>query len=653
MTDSSGMVKWIDLKDSNAKSKLKVMVLEDESGAQRKFLVILGISPTSERWKKATELLSFSESPNKKYLIRQVLPGEKITATMFRPVWQNAALGMMPIEDARMDMKSAAKKKIEEKAPATEEDRSAAVELGEIVRLGRNADGEVVFKSPLGRYIERRGGKTYEGSALLNPALFLRANNAEEEKICADGFVQGMVSGEAQHTEDFVNFMGALTDATPPFPIERIDTITAAIESAVIRYLTNTYQTPQDAYGDSARLYDLMPPYQGTPRGVAAMPAPLAIMAQRLLGDSADKDVVYPDAFDGASFSFLPAGSRIRAYRGSKDISSYARNANAAEAVWGESYDVINEPAADLMFINKDPGRDGQREDYTQSIRTLRGLKADGRAVLVLAAGPREGNGVINRESRDFYDYLARTFEIEASFEVPAQMTNHVGSNRPLRVVAIKNRRPRLSEPFGEFALMNSWDDCKSYVDEAIVKTNLKEVESEAVDVESLAKENDFQRPYISFSKVRNATTMVPKNLQGPLQSALSNIEYLEGEIDRFVERELQFGENTLGDRFSPEQVDALAIGINTMKQGRAPIIGDETGIGKGRTLSGFAVWANKQGKNVIFITDKANLFSDLVRDLRHIGEWGRFNPLLMNSVTLVDDQTNEVIHEGTPAATT
>lgn len=651
MTDSSGAVKWIDLKDSNAKSRLKVMVLDDESGSQRKFLVILGLPSTSDRWKKATELLSFSESPNKKYLIRQVLPGEKITAPMFRPVWPNAALAMMPIEDARMEMKSAAKKKIEEKAAVTEEDRTAAVELGEIIRLGRNADGDIVFKSPLGRYIERRGGKTYEGSALLNPALFLHASNQEEEKICADGFVQGMVNGEAQHSEDFLNFMGALTDTAPPFPIDRIDTVTAAIESAVIRYLTTTYQTPQDAYGDSARLYDLMPPFQGTPRGVAALPAPLAIMAQRLLGDTADKDVVYPDAFDGASFSFLSAGSRIRAYRGLKDISTYARNANSAEAVWGDNYEASNEPLADLMFINKDPGRLGQREDYTQSIKALKGLKADGRAVLILAAGPREGHGVLNRESRDFYDYLTRSYEVEASFEVPAQMTNRVGSNRALRVVAIKNRRPRTSESFGSFEQMNSWDDCKSYVDEAIVKINLKEVESESVDVDSLAQENDYQRPYVAFSKVGNATTMVPKNLQGPLQAALSNIEFLEGNIDRFVETELQFGENTLGDRFAPEQVDALAIGISSMKQGRALILGDEPGAGKGRTLAGFAVWASKQGKNVVFITEKANLFSDFVRDLRNVGEWGRFKPIIMNNVSLVDDKTSEIIHEGTPSS--
>ena len=651
MTDSSGMVKWIDLKDSSAKSKLKVMVLDDESGAQRKFLVILGLPSTSDKWKKATELLSFSESPNKKYLIRQVLPGEKITATMFRPVWQNAALGMMPIEDARMDMKSAAKKKIEEKAVLTEEDRTAAVELGEITRLGRNADGEIVFKSPLGRYIERKGGKIYEGSALLSPALFLHANNLEEERICADGFVQGMVYGEAQQTEDLMNFMGALNDAIPPFPIERIDAVTAAIESAVMRHLTTSYQNPQDAYGDSARLYDLMPPFQGTPRGVAALPVPLAIMAQRLLGDTADKDVVFPDAFDGASFSFLPAASRIRAYRGSKDISAYARNANAAEAVWGDSYDPSSESLADLMFINKDPGKQGQREDYTQSIKALKGLKPEGRAVLALAAGPREGAGILNRESRDFYDYLCRTFELEAAFEIPAQLTNRVGSNRPLRVVSIKNRRPRLSESFGSFAKINSWDDAKSYVDEAIVKVNLKEVESESVDVESVAKENDYQRPYIAFSKVGNATTMVPKNLQGPLQAALSNIEFLEGNIDRFVETELQFGENTLGDRFSAEQVDALAIGISSIKQGRALILGDEPGAGKGRTLAGFAVWANKQGKNVIFITEKANLFSDFVRDLRDTGEWGRFNPIIMNNVSLVDDKTSEIIHEGTPSS--
>ena len=645
MTD---LVKWVDLKDISTKGRLKVMVLDDDGGAHRKYLVVVGMSSSTERWKRAISALGFVESPSKKYLIRQVRAGEKINAEMFRPVWPNAAIVQMPWADANMQVKG--RVKVEKKQEQTEEERNASVELGEVIRLGRNADNEVVFKSPLGRYIERRGGNVFEGGALLNPALFLRANDAEQESICADGFVQAMNSGEVQHTDDFYRFMSAITDMQAPYPQDRINNASAAIEAAVMRHLTQSYQTPQDAYGESARLYEMLPPYQGAKRGVAAMPIPLAVMAQRLLGDTKDKSVVFPDAYDGAAFAFLPAGTAIRAFRGSKNISSYARSANALEAVWKETYSYVDEPGADAMFINKDPFGD-PRTDYTQTLLALRGLKDDGRAVIVLASAPGEINGELNRESADFYGHLARNFEIEAAFEVPPQMTNRVGSNSPLRVVAIKNRRPRQLVDFNSFEVMNTWDECKSYVDEAIISVGLKEAETEAIDVDRLVLENEFQRPYISFSKTAEATTMVPKNLQGPLQYALSSLEYLEGEVDTFVESELQFGENTLGERFSPEQIDAIALGVHAIKQGRAPIVGDETGIGKGRTLSALAVWANKQGKSVIFITDKANLFSDLTRDLRHIGEWGRFNPMIMNANTvIIDGETKEVLHSGTPA---
>jgi len=58
---------------------------------------------------------------------------------------------------------------------------------------------------------------------------------------------------------------------------------------------------------------------------------------------------------------------------------------------------------------------------------------------------------------------------------------------------------------------------------------------------------------------------------------------------------------------------------------GRSSILADDTGIGKGRQLAAMAVWANKRGEDVYFVTDRANLFSDLARDLNDIGEWGRF----------------------------
>jgi hypothetical protein len=644
--------KWIDLKDSTTNAKLKVTKQAADDGRTRTYLFVVGMSNASERWKNAIEKLGFVSSPNKKYLVRQVSDGERINAKMFAPVWPNATFAEMRREDVVLDL-NAGRRTRESQETRTQEESAVATEVGEVVRLGRNSDGDEVFLSPLGRYIKNDKGNVYEGGALLNPALFLRASDEEQMRLCADGFVHSMVIGEAQHSEDFSRFMRAITDVDGDHPVAMRDRAIASIEAAALRFLGRLYETAQDAYGDAARLYEFMPPFMGADRGKGAMPLPLSVMAQRLLGDTTDKTVLYPNAFDGASFAFLPQGSRIRAFRGSKDLSTLGVGREDVE--WADSFDPAREQAGDAMFINADPGRaaNGSRSDYADVLTSLRVLNPGGRAVIVLASDESEAPGVIGPVSRGFYDTISRRYQIEAAFEISHTMTDRVGTNRALRVVALRNRAPADDAPMlVEFPVKFSWDEVKSYVDEAIVSIDLKEAETQSIDVERTARENDFQRPYIAFSKVGEARTMVPKNLQAPLQAALSRLELAEGSIDRYVERELGYGPNTLGDRFSPEQVDAVGLSVFRMKSGRAPIIADETGIGKGRILSALATWAEKQGKNVIFITDRSNLFSDLARDLRDIEEWGRFRPLIMNTDGhVVNLFTGETLHPGTPAS--
>ena len=61
----------------------------------------------------------------------------------------------------------------------------------------------------------------------------------------------------------------------------------------------------------------------------------------------------------------------------------------------------------------------------------------------------------------------------------------------------------------------------------------------------------------------------------------------------------------------SIEQVDALALALHALHQGRGFIEADETGIGKGRVLAGLAQWAWRERRLVLFLTEKPNLFSD------------------------------------------
>src|SRR3546814_11181575 len=79
---------------------------------------------------------------------------------------------------------------------------------------------------------------------------------------------------------------------------------------------------------------------------------------------------------------------------------------------------------------------------------------------------------------------------------------------------------------------------------------------------------------------------MVPKNIQSSLLYALNMLEEEYGAIDGYVSTEVGVGSETLADKFSAEQIDAVALIIRRVSSGRGFILGDETGIGKGRVLA-------------------------------------------------------------------
>jgi len=67
------------------------------------------------------------------------------------------------------------------------------------------------------------------------------------------------------------------------------------------------------------------------------------------------------------------------------------------------------------------------------------------------------------------------------------------------------------------------------------------------------------------------------------------------------------------------------------MDRGAGFIIGDQTGIGKGRVVAGVIRYAMQKGKTPIFVTEKPNLYADMYRDLSDIG-MSDFRPLMTNS---------------------
>lgn len=149
--------------------------------------------------------------------------------------------------------------------------------------------------------------------------------------------------------------------------------------------------------------------------------------------------------------------------------------------------------------------------------------------------------------------------------------------------------------------------------------------------------ETDFQVSYSPGSKNKSVDTLIPRNHQAAVEKSLDAISEVYGDIDEFVAKELGYEMDEFENVFSAEQVDALAMAIARHKDGGAFIIGDQTGVGKGRAAAAMMVYANRNGMVPVFITEKPTLYADMIRDLIDIGrstEDAPFNLLMTNALS-------------------
>lgn len=154
-------------------------------------------------------------------------------------------------------------------------------------------------------------------------------------------------------------------------------------------------------------------------------------------------------------------------------------------------------------------------------------------------------------------------------------------------------------------------------------------------------------------SPVRSLETIVPDSMDFEMHSAVNNVKEQVGSVNAYVRTKLGYkSDQELADALSAEQVDAVAMAIyNIEEKEQAIIIGDQTGIGKGRIAAAIIRYGCRSGYKPVFVTEKPNLFSDMYRDLSAIGS-ASLVPFIMNTneaKTKVKDEDGNVIYE--PAA--
>lgn len=123
------------------------------------------------------------------------------------------------------------------------------------------------------------------------------------------------------------------------------------------------------------------------------------------------------------------------------------------------------------------------------------------------------------------------------------------------------------------------------------------------------------------------------------------NLEKL-GDADQFLVDELGYNDkDDLYSHLAAEQVDSVALALQQAKKGNAFIIGDMTGIGKGRQAASLIRYAKKQGQVPVYFTKTAGLLSDVYRDLVDIGS-PDLRPFVFGSAkeaTITDSEGNVV----------
>ena len=158
--------------------------------------------------------------------------------------------------------------------------------------------------------------------------------------------------------------------------------------------------------------------------------------------------------------------------------------------------------------------------------------------------------------------------------------------------------------------------------------------------------------PYIPATDEGTSLNVdVPDSMGFETHTALKKIkELVGGSMSNFVRDRLGYNSiKELTDALAPEQIDAVAVAIyNIEAKNQGVIIGDQTGIGKGRQAAAIIRYAIKRGLQPIFLTEKPSLFSDIYRDLEAIGT-SHAVPFIVNgreSKTQIKDSNGEVVYE-------
>ncbi|MCQ2215343.1 MAG: strawberry notch family protein [Bacteroidales bacterium] len=144
---------------------------------------------------------------------------------------------------------------------------------------------------------------------------------------------------------------------------------------------------------------------------------------------------------------------------------------------------------------------------------------------------------------------------------------------------------------------------------------------------------------------------VVPAQLAEDTNKSLKKMkDALGGEVAEYVCSRLRMSRQELQIALAAEQVDGVALAMYNIEcRSQSIVLGDATGIGKGRQAAAMIRYGMLAGYLPIFFTDRYTLFSDMYRDCKVLGIKDS-RPLIINSgVTVVDFDIETKLKDSTP----
>ena len=305
--------------------------------------------------------------------------------------------------------------------------------------------------------------------------------------------------------------------------------------------------------------------------------------------------------------------------------------------------------------------------EHVMALRALDCMKDSGKAAIIIGGHTRwdEKGRIQAGKNRIFFNYLYSRYNVVDVINIDGgKLYSRQGTSFDVRLILIDGRKPN---PSGAAPVYNpakdqevkSFDTLFERVMDAI-PTNfsmkpLIDLENEALALQSLFGIEGLGAPYEPASEACIVlNTQVPDSMAFETRKAILDIKAeVGGDIDNFVRHRLKYpSKAALCKVLSAEQIDAVAMAIyNIEARSQGMIIGDQTGIGKGRVAAAMIRYAVVQGHKPVFLTEKANLFSDIYRDLSAIGS-AHFKPFIVNtkeSKTDIKDEDGNVVYQAPP----